>query len=53
VFIVGVKAAKKEGSGLHDFTEVHGASESANGLAAMVFIFYSYQGWENANYVSK
>lgn len=53
VFIAGVKAANKEGSGLEDFTEIHGASESADGLAAMVLIFYSYQGWENANYVSK
>ncbi|OAL51370.1 hypothetical protein IQ07DRAFT_643463 [Pyrenochaeta sp. DS3sAY3a] len=24
----------------------------SDGMAAMVFIFYSYQGWENANYVA-
>jgi amino acid transporter len=52
VFVAGVKSARKEGSGLDDFTQTHGASDSANGLAAMVLIFYSYQGWENANYVS-
>ncbi|KAE9379783.1 hypothetical protein N431DRAFT_527234 [Stipitochalara longipes BDJ] len=52
VFVAGVKAAGKEGSGLHDFTQTHGARDSANGLAAMILIFYSYQGWENANYVA-
>lgn len=51
VFVAGVKAASKDGSGLEHFTESHGISNPADGLAAMVLIFYSYQGWENANYV--
>jgi hypothetical protein len=51
VFIAGVKAASKEGSGLSDFNVTHGVRNPADGLAAMVLIFYAYQGWENANYV--
>ena len=53
VFVAGVNAARKEGSGLADFNETHGPRNSADGLAAMVLIFYSYQGWENANYVRR
>ena len=53
VFVAGVKAARKEGSGFDDFTQSHGMRNPADGLAAMVLIFYSYQGWENANYVCK
>ncbi|KAH7350518.1 amino acid permease-domain-containing protein [Rhexocercosporidium sp. MPI-PUGE-AT-0058] len=52
VFVAGVKAARKEGSGFDDFTQTHGMSNPADGLAAMVLIFYSYHGWENANYVA-
>ncbi|KAH8655058.1 amino acid permease-domain-containing protein [Tricladium varicosporioides] len=52
VFIAGAKAAGKEGSGFGDFSQTHGMSNPADGLAAMVLIFYSYQGWENANYVA-
>jgi amino acid transporter len=52
VFVAGVKVAHKEGSGLKDFSEVHGKRSSGDGLAAMVLILYAYQGWENANYVS-
>lgn len=51
VFVAGAKAAGKEGSGYADFNKMHGTSNTADGLAAMVLIFYSYQGWENANYV--
>jgi amino acid transporter len=51
VFVAGAKAAGKEGSGLSDFNQTHGIRNPADGLAAMVLIFYAYQGWENANYV--
>lgn len=51
VFVAGVKAAGKEGSGLADFYDNHGVRHPTDGLAAMVLILYSYQGWENANYV--
>lgn len=51
VFVAGIKAANKDGSGRNDFRETHGERKSVDGLAAMVLIFYAYQGWENANYV--
>jgi amino acid transporter len=51
VFVAGVRVAGNKGSGLADFKDTHGERNSADGLAAMVLIFYSYQGWENANYV--
>jgi amino acid transporter len=51
VFTTGFAYSRKHGS------EWHGTTAPANGnsmdsLAAMVLIFYAYQGWENANYVS-
>lgn len=51
VFIAGVKASSKEGSGLSDFGKTHGDRGATDGLSALVLIFYAYQGWENANYV--
>jgi amino acid transporter len=51
VFIAGMKAIGKEGSGLADFYDNHGVRHPTDGLSAMVLILYSYQGWENANYV--
>jgi len=53
VFVAGVKAAHKEGSGLKDFTQKHDSGSGINSLAALVLILYSYQGWENANYVRR
>ncbi|KAL6252611.1 hypothetical protein RBB50_000330 [Rhinocladiella similis] len=52
VFIAGVKASSKEGSGLSDFGKTHGDRGATDGLSALVLIFYAYQGWENANYVA-
>ncbi|KAK7897883.1 hypothetical protein LTR67_004515 [Exophiala xenobiotica] len=50
VFIAGMKASTKDGSGLADFGKNQGSRGAADGLSAMVLIFYAYQGWENANY---
>lgn len=51
VFIAGAMTWHKNDSGMTDF---HTKQEGANGkdsLAAFIYIYYSYQGWENANYV--
>ncbi|KAF1839684.1 hypothetical protein BDW02DRAFT_463319, partial [Decorospora gaudefroyi] len=48
MFIAGMVYTKKNGSQWQD-TGDRGASD---GMAGMVLIFYSYQGWENANYVA-
>jgi amino acid transporter len=52
VVIAGARAAHKEGSGLKDFAHRHKGTSSMDSLAALVLILYSYQGWENANYVA-
>ena len=52
VFGVGVRAWNKPGSGMTDgehFGETHPGD--TNGLAALIAIFYAYEGWENATYV--
>ncbi|KAF2730347.1 hypothetical protein EJ04DRAFT_567848 [Polyplosphaeria fusca] len=51
VFVAGISYSDKHGSQWHDRTAPERGS-SMDGLAAMVLIFYSYQGWENANYVA-
>jgi amino acid transporter len=53
VFIAGYKAADQPNSGKAEWNEVHGPRKSIDVLAAMVLIAYSYQGWENANYVGR
>ncbi|KAI9685318.1 MAG: hypothetical protein M1822_004691 [Bathelium mastoideum] len=53
IFIAGVAAWNKPNSGVsgpENFGEVHGGG--INGLAALITIFYAYEGWENATYVS-
>ena len=52
VFVAGVIASRKEGSGLSDFRHILGKHASVDSIAALVLILYAYQGWENANYVS-
>lgn len=49
VFIAGMVYSGKHGSKWQDPVEKGSASD---GMAGMVLIFYSYQGWENANYVA-
>ena len=51
VFIAGALARHKNGSGLPDFNTKHKGANGADSLAAFIYILYSYQGWENANYV--
>lgn len=48
IFIAGmVYSGKKNNSQWND----SGDRGTTDGMAGMVLIFYSYQGWENANYV--
>jgi amino acid transporter len=49
VFIAGMVYSGKNGSKWHDTVDRGSATD---GMAGMVLIFYSYQGWENANYVA-
>jgi amino acid transporter len=51
IFIIcGCIASSKPSNGKSDWGDQ--PIESKDVLAAMIFITYSYQGWENANYVS-
>ena len=50
IIIWGCITSSKPGNGKSDWGEQ--PIESKNVLAAMIYIIYSYQGWENANYVS-
>lgn len=52
VFIAGAIARNKNGSGLPDLNTKHEGANGADSLAAFIYILYSYQGWENANYVN-
>jgi amino acid transporter len=55
IFIAGMIASGKEGSGAHDWTTKYPPGHGNRGissLAALVLVLYSYTGWENANYVS-
>jgi amino acid transporter len=49
LIICGCIASKKPDNGWSDWGPQ--PIESKNVLAAMIYIIYSYQGWENANYV--
>ncbi|KAL6707409.1 hypothetical protein ACN47E_004188 [Coniothyrium glycines] len=49
VFACGMKYADVHGSEWTDSVDRGGVKD---GMAGMVLIFYSYQGWENANYVA-
>jgi amino acid transporter len=49
LIICGCIASKKSDNGWSDWGEQPVASKDV--LAAMIYIIYSYQGWENANYV--
>jgi len=50
LIVAGGLAYKKSGHNLHDWDDQ--AVENRDALAAFIFIVYSYQGWEGANYVS-
>jgi amino acid transporter len=51
VFVAGVAARNKKPSGKSGFDTVYAGGNKGDSLAALVYILYSYQGWENANYV--
>ncbi|KAF2111931.1 amino acid permease-domain-containing protein [Lophiotrema nucula] len=51
VFVAGMRYSDTHGSQWNDET-IPANGSSMDGLAAMVLIFYTYQGWENANYVA-
>jgi amino acid transporter len=50
---VGGMTAKNRRQGSDDFKQVQPGYNGADCLAAMVYILFSYQGWENANYVGR
>lgn len=52
IFGAGIYAARQPHSGLDDFHEKQPGGNITSTLAAMVYILYSYQGWEHTNYVS-
>lgn len=56
-FVAGVIARNKSfpgvPSGVTDFLTTQPGYTTADNFAALVYVLYSYQGWENANYVSK
>jgi amino acid transporter len=47
-FIGGAIASTKKNSGIHDWNQ---QSSNFNTLSAFIYVLYTYQGWENANYV--
>ena len=54
-FVAGVIARMKTGpgeSGSVGITAVQPGYNPSEGIAALVYVLYSYQGWENANLVS-
>ncbi|KAF2474440.1 uncharacterized protein BDR25DRAFT_122014 [Lindgomyces ingoldianus] len=51
VFVAGMAYSHKHGSQLHDKTAPARGS-SLDAMSAMISVFYTYQGWENANYVA-
>jgi amino acid transporter len=52
VFIAGVVVRNQPGSGISDWGEYHEGRSVADTLSALIYILYSFQGWENANYVA-
>src|SRR5271168_1817240 len=51
VFVAGVMARNQPDSGKNDWSTSDSPHSSFSTLSAMIYILYSYQGWENANYV--
>jgi len=53
IFIAGMVASRGPNSGFNDFNEEYPGYNGVDTLTAMIYIIFSYQGWENANYVSE
>lgn len=52
-FVAGIVHACKDGSGLGDFNETHSGGSTINTISAMTYVLFTYEGWENTNYVSQ
>jgi hypothetical protein len=53
VFVIGIRASRGPNSGFNDFNKEYPGYTTKGALTALVYIFESYQGWDNANYVSR
>jgi amino acid transporter len=51
IFVAGVLVRNKPGSGFRDWGDDLGGGSAIDTLSAFIYILYSFQGWENANYV--
>jgi amino acid transporter len=52
IFGVGIRLSQRPNSGLVDFNEKQDGASVYGSLTAMIYILYSYQGWEHTTYVS-
>lgn len=52
IFVAGAVVRNEPGSGVGDWSEYHKGGSAVDTLSALIYIFYSFQGWENANYVA-
>jgi amino acid transporter len=52
IFIGGMTAINRR-QGYDDFKTVQPGYQGSSCLSAMIYILFSYQGWENANYVGQ
>jgi amino acid transporter len=50
IFIGGMTAINRK-QGYDDFKQFQPEYKGSDCLAAMIYVLFSYQGWENANYV--
>ena len=52
IFIASMKASgERENVGFEDFDKEYSGYNGVDALTAMIYIIFSYQGWDNANYV--
>lgn len=51
IFAAGIHYKNTHGSQWDNYNDLTDMGTSLDSLAAMISIFYAYQGWENANYV--
>jgi amino acid transporter len=52
IFIAGALVRNEPGSGAGDWGDQHQDRSAFDTLSALIYILYSFQGWENANYVA-
>ena len=51
IFVAGIAASRGSNSGFNDFNVEYPGYNSKEVLTALVYVFQSFQGWDNANYV--